>query len=201
MTRGTLLANTIMALMLVLAAPVGAQDFAKGEDAYDNGDYAAALREWQPLAYEGNSDAQTRIGFMYYKGLGVQKSHRTAVNWYTLAANQGFAAGQARLGFMYDFGRGVKKSEVLAVRWYRRAADQGNPFAQLSLGKMYAEGRGVLRNDRLAYLWSYVAAEQGSKIGAKNRDSVGRKLTPSERTTMQRRALDCSARGYRNCGR
>jgi uncharacterized protein len=201
MKRGNLIIAAAMAMMLAVARPVEAQDFAKGESAYDSGDYATALQQWKPLAYNGNADAQTRVGFLFYKGLGVPKDHVAAANWYTLAAQQGYAPGQAKLGFMYDFGRGVKKSDRLAVQWYRRAADQGNAFAQLSLGKMYAVGRGVRRDDSLAYLWSYVAAEQGSEIGAKNRDSVGRKLTPGERNKMQRLVLKCLGRGYKKCGR
>ena len=201
MKRGLLCITATIALMLATAWPVEAQDFDKGEAAYESGDYATALQEWKPLAYNGNANVQTRLGFMFYKGFGVPKDHVAAVNWYTLAAHQGYAPGQAKLGFMYDFGRGVKKNGGLAVQWYRRAADQGNAFAQLSLGKMYAVGRGVRRDDRLAYLWSYVAAEQGSEIGAKNRDSVGRKLTPDERNAVQRLVLKCLGRGYKKCGR
>jgi uncharacterized protein len=201
MKHKALLATTVAVLMLAVMPPAGAQDFAKGLAAYDSGDYAAALIEWKPLAYEGNADVQTRLGHMFYKGLGVPRDYRAAVNWYKLAALQGYAPGQAKLGFMFDFGRGVKQNHGSAVRWYKSAADQGDAFGQLSLGKMYAKGQGVLRNDGLAYLWSYVAAAQGSEIGAKNRDSVGRKLTPDERITVQRRARECEKRGYKNCGR
>ena len=40
----------IIPVMLVLAAPLAAQDFAKGLQAYEAGDFAAAVKEWKPLA-------------------------------------------------------------------------------------------------------------------------------------------------------
>ena len=49
----------VLATMLSFMAftPVAAQDFAKGYDAYQAGDYATALKEWRPLAEQGNIDA------------------------------------------------------------------------------------------------------------------------------------------------
>ena len=37
-------------------------DFQKGLTAYDRGDYATALREWTPLAEQGDARAQFQIG-------------------------------------------------------------------------------------------------------------------------------------------
>ena len=36
-------------------------DFEKGLDAYKNKDYATALREWKPLAEQGNARAQFNL--------------------------------------------------------------------------------------------------------------------------------------------
>ncbi len=38
-----------------LAAPTWA-DYKAGEDAYNGGDYATALREWRPLAEQGHAE-------------------------------------------------------------------------------------------------------------------------------------------------
>jgi hypothetical protein len=63
--------------------------FQKGLDAAQSGDFATALREWTPLAEEGNAVAQSSLGNMYRKGKGVPQGHKTAVKWYRLAAEQG----------------------------------------------------------------------------------------------------------------
>ena len=47
---GTLLTNAIVALALLVASLVMAQDAWKFMKAYSRGDYAAEMREWKPLA-------------------------------------------------------------------------------------------------------------------------------------------------------
>ena len=86
-------------------------DFDKGLDAYDRGDYATALREFKPLAEQGDAYAQYNLGVMYDKGQGVPKDYKTAVKWYTLAAEQGDADAQNNLGLMYDEGKGVPQND------------------------------------------------------------------------------------------
>ena len=51
-----------VALLVTLAAPAWGQDFEKGQDAYESGDYLAALSEWRPLAEQGHADAQFNLG-------------------------------------------------------------------------------------------------------------------------------------------
>jgi hypothetical protein len=48
-------------------------NFQDGLNAYDKQDYAAALKEWEPLAKQGNADAQNNLGTMYANGKGVLK--------------------------------------------------------------------------------------------------------------------------------
>ena len=47
-------------------------DFQKGLDAYNSGDYATAMSEWEPLAEEGISAAQGNLGLMY-QGINNRK--------------------------------------------------------------------------------------------------------------------------------
>ena len=57
--------------IVCLAAPAWA-DFKAGENAYHRGDYATAMREWQPLAKQGHAVAQYNLGLLYANGQGVQ---------------------------------------------------------------------------------------------------------------------------------
>ena len=99
-----LVATVIMALG---HSPLVAQNFEKGLEAYQAGDYAAAVQEWRPLAEQGNGIAQFKLGLMYRMGVGVQLNDTQAVKWYLLAAEQGNADAQNNLGFMYGKGEGV----------------------------------------------------------------------------------------------
>ena len=70
-------------------------------DAYENGNYTTALREWKTLAEQGSAPAQFNLGNMYRRGQGVPQDDETAVKWYRLAAEQGNPFGQNSLGQMY----------------------------------------------------------------------------------------------------
>ena len=82
--------------------------------AYDRGDYATALREWRPLAEQGKTRAQAKIGFMYYDGRGVPQDYAEAAKWFRKAAEQGDEIAQAKIGFMYTKGRSVPQDDAEA---------------------------------------------------------------------------------------
>ena len=62
---------------------------------------------------------------MYDNGYGVPESHKTAVKWYTKAAEQGHAQGQQRLGNMYLKGTGVLIDNRRAYMWYNLGSYNG----------------------------------------------------------------------------
>ena len=64
-------------------------DLQKGWTAYQSGNFATALREWTPLAEQGDFRTQSFLGYMYQEGQGVPQDYKTAVKWYSLAAKQG----------------------------------------------------------------------------------------------------------------
>ena len=97
MKRFTAILCLTLAVLLASTGMSVSQDFEKGGDAFERGDYATALREWTPLAEQGDADAQYNLGLMYEQGWGVSQDYRTAVKWYTLAAEQGDAYAQTNL--------------------------------------------------------------------------------------------------------
>ena len=125
-------------LALVLSAPSLAADLQAGAEAYERGDFIAALKEWRPLAEQGDARAQYLLGFMYDNGEGIKLDYAEAVKWYRLAAEQGEVRAQVNLGAMYMDGQGVTQDYAEAVRWHRLAAGQGVAAAQHHLGAMYA---------------------------------------------------------------
>lgn len=68
---------------------------------YDEGDYTKAVNLFLPLALNGNSQAQERLGYCFYKGYGVEQNYSQAVEWLKKAAEQGDAEAQNNLGKCY----------------------------------------------------------------------------------------------------
>ena len=101
-------------------------DLKKGATAYKDGDYAAALREWKPLASQGNANAQFFLGNMYYKGIGVPQDDGAAYKWFKKAAEQGLTRAQNNLGTLYMRGLGVSRNNTRAFIWLHLTAMQGD---------------------------------------------------------------------------
>ena len=104
-------------------------DFQKGLNAAEKGDFITALREWLPLAYQGDRDAQYNLGIIYDNGHGVPEDDTEATRWYRLAADQGHVNGQFNLGVMYGYGFGVPEDNVYAYMWTNLAAAKGHEGA------------------------------------------------------------------------
>ena len=113
----TLIIIPVLLFSLFLGLPSYSSDFDKGLTAYNNGDYATALKEWKPLAEEGDVDAQYYLGVLYDNGDGVPQDYKEAVRWYTLAAEQGDVDAQYNLDFIHRKGLGVPQDDKEAV-WF-----------------------------------------------------------------------------------
>jgi TPR repeat protein len=191
----------ILVTLLSLLIPVqgwGA-NFQKGLDAYNSGDYATALKEWAPLAEQGQAKAQSNLGLMYNIGQGVLQDYKKAVKWYILSAEQGQATAQSNLGILYENGQGVLQDYKTAVKWYTLSAEQGYASAQSNLGNMYATGQGVLKDEVYAHMWWNIAASNGKGEAQSNRDKVVEKMTPSQIEKAQQLARECVAKEYKGC--
>lgn len=156
------------ALVCLFVTAALAADFNIGLDAYNRGDFAAALREWQPIAEKGDPHAQYNLGLLYARGQGVPQDYAQAASWYQKAAEQGVPAAQYNLGVMYANGQGVKADPQEASKWFLKAAEQGVTYAANGLGRIYYEGEGAFKNYAEAEKWYRKAADEGIASAAFN---------------------------------
>jgi uncharacterized protein len=165
-------------------------DFQAGMDANNRGDYATALREWRPLAEQGDALAQYNMGVLYRKGRGVPQDDVQARRWYEKAAVQGQTKAQFSLGTLYFNGEGVPKDYRQALRWFRLAADQGEAVAQTKIAIMYDDGQGVPHDIVQAYKWYSLASTNGDKPAAELRDRTAKQMTPAQIAEAQKLAQE-----------
>ena len=195
----TLIIIPVLLFSLLLGVPSYSADFNKGLTAAQSGDFATALKEWKPLAEEGNAVAQNNLGLMYHNGWGVPQDYKEAVYWYRLAVEQGYAIAQYNLGLMYEKGKGVPQDDKEAVRLYRLAAEQGYADAQGNLGVMYVFGKGVTKDFVYAHMWGNIALMNGNERGELVRGHVAEKMTSSQIEEAQRLARGCVKKNYKGC--
>jgi uncharacterized protein len=176
-------ACAVFFLFIPFAFSVAADRVEDADAAYRRGDFSTALRLFRPLADQGNSFAQTALGFMNAEGQGVQKDFSEAAKWFRKGAEQGSADAQYNLGIMYAKGQGVAQDYPEAIKWFHRAADQGNAPAQYNLGLMYYKGQGVAQDYSEAINWYRKAADQGD-ADAQTRLGTAIKLEWINRTLL-----------------
>ena len=138
-----------------------AADFEVGLKAYESGDYATAIKEFQPLADQGVRNAQYNLGLIFAKGQGVKQDYTEAAKWYRKAAEQGVVEAEYNLGMLYSAGNGVPKDPAEAMKWFIQAAEKGDVQAANSIGTFYDEGEGAFKNKAEAAKWYRKAADQG----------------------------------------
>ena len=98
------------------------------------------------MAAEGDSTAQTALGLLYERGIGIARDPALALVWYRRAADQGDALAEFHIGSLYERGDGIAIDYGEAAKWYQRASDKGNESAQAALAYLYDRGLGVERD-------------------------------------------------------
>lgn len=182
----------ILIVMCLIAPATIWAGYDDGIEAYNKADYESALRNLAPLAEQGNSDAQVKVGILYFNGLGVSKNYSEAGKWFLRAASQGDTTAQRMVAKMHINGEGFKEDYLVAVKWYQKAieagnieaqnelahmyinnqgfsldetkilAGKGNSIAQYALGFIYKNGFNVKQNNDDALIWLHRAAEAGN---------------------------------------
>ena len=102
------------------------------------------------------------LGKNYYRGEGVKKDIKKALNYFTLAGKKGNVEAQYWAGLTYDSGLVEDENHTQAIKWYTRAAEGGNVEAMKWLGFIYKyQGK-----YKLAEKYLKAAAEFGDENAA-----------------------------------
>lgn len=115
--------RVILICVLLIGTPAFA-DVKSGIDAYQRGDFAAAVAAWRPIADAGDADAQYNLGQAYRLGRGVPVDAQIAESWFKNAADQGHERARNAYGLTL-FQNGRRKE---AIPFIEEAA--GNNFPQ-----------------------------------------------------------------------
>lgn len=165
------------AAALALAAGMAQADVKTGVDAWQRGDFAAAVAEWRPLADQGDADAQYNLGQAYKMGRGVPSDLRIAQTWYEKAAQQGHPQAAANLGLIL-FQSGERQR---AIPWLKMAADADDPRAEYVLGTALFNGDIAGKDWVRAYALMSRAAAQGFPPAATNLQQMDELVPEAQR--------------------
>ncbi len=155
-----MLASPLIAVSM-LAAPAHA-DVKEGVDAWQAGNYQAAVAEWRPLAIAGDADAQFNLGQAYKLGRGVPADMAQAETWYRRAAKQGHLQAEDNLGLVLFTAN--RRQE--AMPFILASASRGEPRAQYVLGTAHFNGDLAQKDWPRAYALTKRASDAGLGIAS-----------------------------------
>jgi TPR repeat protein len=149
--------------------------FEDGRVEAEAGRYDRARDIWASLAKHGDADSLNGLGFIYQKGLGVQRDYSRATQLYTAAAEQGHFNAANNLGFIYSQGRGVPRDYVRAYSWY-------------SMAVILGEASAIHNRNILAGAMSYKDLQAANKISFDAIGRIAKRLTPEQIVAARNRA-------------
>ncbi len=132
-----------LAILPVLTVAGPAEDYARGEAAYQQEDLLTAIELLKSAAESGHAKAQSLLGYIY----DIAEENDLALHYYRMSADQGDPDGAYGLGKLYASGEGVEKDTGLAVHWYQMAADRDHLLAIDVLATAYLTGGLGLNRD------------------------------------------------------
>lgn len=132
----------------------------------------------KPVA-DASAEQDHKRGLLFYKGIGVDKDFKKAVQWFKQAAKKGHSGAQYNLGIMSYLGQGMTKDFAQAAHWFQKAGEQDHASAQYNLGFLYYEGKGVTKDDLQAFMWIDRSANLGDEKAVRARETL-QKALPKE---------------------
>jgi SH3-like domain-containing protein len=157
-TLGLMLLAFVVGSFLLVKNDVTAQDVQSQQFSDLKLAYRAELDKWMLEAYEGDRDAQFKVGVLFTNSEFNTADYEQAVYWYKQAARQGHVLAQYNLGHQYIEGKGVAKSETQAMNWWLEAAKRDHALAQFNVGRGYYLGIGLPKDTGAAVMWFQRAA-------------------------------------------
>jgi cell division septation protein DedD len=119
----------------LLASPALA-DVKAGVDAWEAGDFAGAVAQWQGPAKAGDADALFNLAQAYRLGRGVKADSAKAREYYAAASAKGHLKAADNYGLLL-FQEGEQEKAMPLVR---AAAERGDPRAQYVVGLAHFNG-------------------------------------------------------------
>ena len=108
---------------------------------------------------KGEPDGYIALAVLFQKGMGVDKSEKEALRYFTFAAELKSKIGAHNVGCGYFMGKGCTHSYKKALRYFKEAGELGNPLSQINVGNMYYNGYGTSVDLQEARKWYVRAAK------------------------------------------
>lgn len=171
------LSALVIATSLALLAQPAIADVKAGVDAWSEGDFAKAVKEWREPAKKGDPDAQFNMAQAYKLGRGVKQDLNLAADWYQRAAKQGHLQAADSLGHLYHYQGKVKES----LPYLETSSARGEPRAQYLLATELFNGVNMQKDWVRAYALMTRASASGLPPASRSLSEMDKHIPLGER--------------------
>ncbi|MBC8209574.1 MAG: sel1 repeat family protein [Gammaproteobacteria bacterium] len=162
--------------------------------AFDDSNYAQAKTICLQAAEQGFAEAQTLLGEMYDRGLGVEVNAAEVKKWWQLASQQSYLPAQNLLALKFYYGGDVfgpqpgwsQDFQQAAAIW-QLSAGRGVASSQFMLGEIYLRGQGVETDLAESYAWFSLALQGGYKLATDSLIELSRVISSAQKKQGQLR--------------
>ncbi|NJM50374.1 MAG: hypothetical protein HC843_05325 [Sphingomonadales bacterium] len=147
----------LAALTVAIVGVPAHADVKNGVDAWTQGDYEGAVKEWRDPALKGDADAQFNLGQAYKMGRGVPMDLTIALDWYRRAAEQGHLQASDSYGHLLHYQGKIAE----AIPYLQASASRGEPRAQYLLATELFNGVHIEKDWVRAYALMTRASSSG----------------------------------------
>jgi uncharacterized protein len=134
---------------------------ARAKEVSGKGKTEDMLALYEKAAATGDSEANMRLGDLYFTGDAGQRDLPEAFKYYRNAAQLKNTKAYFKMGYCYERGHGVGQSNQDAVYWYQRGVDAGELNCIANMARFYENGIVVDKDPVKAAELYRAAAEQG----------------------------------------
>ncbi len=177
------------AAMLTLIAVPAAADVKAGVDAWSQGDFDRAVREWQGPALDGDADAMFNLAQAYRLGRGVPADMARAKELYAEAAQRGHVKAADNYGLLL-FQQGEQEAAMPLIF---AAAERGDPRAQYIVGLSHFNGDYAEKDWPRAYALLTLAQAAGLPQASTARSQMDQYIPIEQRQEAQVLAREIEA--------
>jgi uncharacterized protein len=155
---------SIAVAICLAATPHAIAQTAAGVDAYNRGDFPAAVKIWREQALKGDADAQFNLGQSYKMGRGVKVDLDAALDWYRRAAMQGHLKAADSMGHVLHYQGKIAQ----ALPYLQPSAERGDPRSQYLYATELFNGVNVAKDWVRAYAFMTSASSQGMSLASRS---------------------------------
>lgn len=134
--------------LLLLTITLYANNYEKGDEAYEDGDIKTAISFWEKGAKAGEIESQFMLGLLYLRGDDIELDSNKAASLLAKTFNKNDETLLITIALAYYKNMGDGPKDKLALEQFEAAIDKEGKVAQYNLGMLFVSGSGVKKDLR-----------------------------------------------------